>query len=93
MQYEFINNYIKTLAYMNKKRQRLTEPEVRYFMLQLLNACEYMQSQYVIHRDLKLANLFLSKDMKIKIGDFGLAAQLECEGERKKYISLITLKT
>ncbi|PKC68750.1 Pkinase-domain-containing protein [Rhizophagus irregularis] len=76
----------KTLAYMNKKRQRLTEPEVRYFMLQLLNACEYMQSQYVIHRDLKLANLFLSKDMKIKIGDFGLAAQLECEGERKKTI-------
>ncbi|RIA94503.1 kinase-like domain-containing protein [Glomus cerebriforme] len=76
----------KTLAFMNKKRQRLTEPEVRYFMLQLLNACEYMQRQFVIHRDLKLANLFLSKDMKIKIGDFGLAAQLEREGERKKTI-------
>ncbi|CAG8599930.1 10152_t:CDS:10, partial [Funneliformis mosseae] len=76
----------KTLASMNKKRQRLTEPEVRYFMLQLLDACEYMQRQFVIHRDLKLANLFLSKDMKIKIGDFGLAAQLEREGERKKTI-------
>ncbi|CAI2177724.1 13175_t:CDS:10 [Funneliformis geosporum] len=76
----------KTLASMNKKRQRLTEPEVRYFMLQLLDACEYMQRQFVIHRDLKLANLFISKDMKIKIGDFGLAAQLEREGERKKTI-------
>ena len=75
---------MKTLAFMNKKRQRLTEPEVRYFMLQLLDACDYMQRQFVIHRDLKLANLFLSKDMKIKIGDFGLAAQLEREGERKK---------
>ncbi|GBB93484.1 hypothetical protein RclHR1_02180026 [Rhizophagus clarus] len=76
----------KTLASMNKGRRRLTEPEVRYFMLQLLDACGYMQSQFVIHRDLKLANLFLSKDMKIKIGDFGLAAQLECENERKKTI-------
>ncbi|CAG8687985.1 31675_t:CDS:10, partial [Racocetra persica] len=76
----------KTLAYMNKRRQRLTEAEVRYFMRQLLDACEYMHRNFVIHRDLKLANLFLSKDMKIKIGDFGLAAQLEREGDRKKTI-------
>ncbi|CAG8459041.1 1806_t:CDS:10 [Scutellospora calospora] len=76
----------KTLAYMNKRRQRLTEAEVRYFMRQLLDACEYMHRHFVIHRDLKLANLFLSKDMKIKIGDFGLAAQLEREGDRKKTI-------
>ncbi|KAF0520515.1 Pkinase-domain-containing protein [Gigaspora margarita] len=76
----------KTLAYMNKRRQRLTEAEVRYFMRQLLDACEYMHRCFVIHRDLKLANLFLSKDMKIKIGDFGLAARLERKGERKKTI-------
>ncbi|CAG8526133.1 10758_t:CDS:10 [Cetraspora pellucida] len=79
-------NRDKTLAYMNKRRQRLTEAEVRYFMRQLLDACEYMHRHFVIHRDLKLANLFLSKDMKIKIGDFGLAAQLEREGDRKKTI-------
>ncbi|CAG8724794.1 13354_t:CDS:2, partial [Dentiscutata heterogama] len=75
-----------TLAYMNKRRQRLTEAEVRYFMRQILDACEYMHRHFVIHRDLKLANLFLSKDMKIKIGDFGLAARLEREGDRKKTI-------
>jgi polo-like kinase 1 len=32
---------------------------------------------------LKLGNLFLNEDMEIKIGDFGLAAQLEFDGERK----------
>ena len=40
----------------------------------------------MIHRDLKLGNLFLDHNMTIKMGDFGLAAKLENEGERKKTI-------
>jgi len=43
-----------------------------------------MHSNRVIHRDLKLGNLFLNDKMEIKIGDFGLAAKLEFDGERKK---------
>ena len=30
----------------------------------------------VLHRDLKLVNLFLDEKLQIKIGDFGLATQL-----------------
>lgn len=40
----------------------------------------------MIHRDLKLGNLFLSNNMEIKIGDFGLATKLEFDGERKRTI-------
>lgn len=40
----------------------------------------------VIHRDLKPGNLFLTERMNLKIGDFGLAAQLTFDGERKKTI-------
>ncbi|RHZ84817.1 hypothetical protein Glove_74g186 [Diversispora epigaea] len=76
----------QTLAYMVKKRQRITEAEVRFFMRQLLDACDYMHKKFVIHRDLKLSNLFLTNEMKVKIGDFGLAAQLERVGERKRTI-------
>ena len=37
----------------------------------------------VIHRDLKLGNLFLNELMEIKIGDFGLAWSLNSDDERK----------
>ena len=45
-----------------------------------------MHSNRVIHRDLKLGNLFLTEKMEIKVGDFGLAAKIEFEGERRRTI-------
>ncbi|KAJ9055224.1 Cell cycle serine/threonine-protein kinase cdc5/MSD2 [Entomophthora muscae] len=58
-------------------RKTLTEPEVRFYMLQLLSAVEYFMESKVIHRDLKLANIFVAEDMTLRIGDFGLAGKLE----------------
>lgn len=45
-----------------------------------------MHGAKVIHRDLKLGNLFLSKSMDLKIGDFGLAANIKHDGDRKRTI-------
>lgn len=45
-----------------------------------------MHCNKVIHRDLKLGNLFLSDKMEIKLGDFGLATKLDFDGEHKKTI-------
>jgi serine/threonine protein kinase len=67
-----------------RKRKRLTEPEVRFYMIQILEAVRHMHGKHIIHRDLKLGNIFLTKDMNIKIGDFGLAATILQEGDRKK---------
>ncbi|PBK68880.1 Pkinase-domain-containing protein [Armillaria solidipes] len=69
-----------------RRRRRFTEPETRFFMVQILGACHYMHTHQVIHRDLKLGNIFLDANMNIKVGDFGLAALIENEGERKKTI-------
>jgi serine/threonine protein kinase len=44
--------------------------------MQLISAVDYMHSNRVIHRDLKLGNIFLNVNMEIKVGDFGLAAKL-----------------
>ncbi|KAI8826664.1 kinase-like domain-containing protein [Fimicolochytrium jonesii] len=76
----------RTFVEMLKKRRRLTEPEVRHYMWQLLDAVSEVHRRGVIHRDLKLGNFFLTRDMKLKLGDFGLAAMIKHDGERKKTI-------
>lgn len=48
----------------------MTEPEARYYMTQLLNGVQYLHNNKVIHRDLKLGNVFLNDDMEVKIGTF-----------------------
>jgi polo-like kinase 1 len=64
-------------------RKRVTEFETRYYLYQLVNSLQYLHRHLVIHRDLKLGNLFIDNDMKLKVGDFGLAAKLENETERR----------
>lgn len=72
-----------SLMELLKSRRLVSEPEVRFFMTQICGAVKYMHSRRVIHRDLKLGNIFFDKDYNLKIGDFGLAAVLANDRERK----------
>ncbi|CAN9510219.1 unnamed protein product [Ophioblennius macclurei] len=74
----------RSLLELHKRRKAVTEPEARYYMSHLLNGVQYLHNNRVIHRDLKLGNIFLNDDMEVKIGDFGLATKIEFDGERKK---------
>ncbi|KAI0890043.1 kinase-like protein [Annulohypoxylon maeteangense] len=65
-----------SLMDMVKRRKGLTEPEVRFYSVQVAGAIKYMHAKGIIHRDLKMGNIFLDKDMNAKVGDFGLAALL-----------------
>jgi len=74
----------RSLMELHKRRKAITEPETRYFMHQLLTGVKYLHDNKIIHRDLKLGNVFLNDSMEIKIGDFGLATKVDYDGERKK---------
>ena len=69
---------------MVKTRSCLSLPEVRRYMIQLCGGVKYMHQRAVIHRDLKMGNLFLDARMNLKIGDFGLAAIVVSERERRQ---------
>jgi polo-like kinase 1 len=76
----------KTLNELIKKRKILTELEVIFYLDQILKAVKFMHKNKIIHRDLKLGNLFISENMEIKIGDFGLATTIQYDGERRHTI-------
>ncbi|EAR82871.2 Serine/Threonine kinase (macronuclear) [Tetrahymena thermophila SB210] len=76
----------QTLNELIKRRKRITELETLCYTVQIVQALKYLHQNRVIHRDLKLGNLFVGEKMEIKLGDFGLATKLEFDGEKKRTI-------
>uniref|UniRef100_A0A8C9P7D7 Serine/threonine-protein kinase PLK1 n=1 Tax=Spermophilus dauricus TaxID=99837 RepID=A0A8C9P7D7_SPEDA len=58
----------RSLLELHKRRKALTEPEARYYLRQIVLGCQYLHRNRVIHRDLKLGNLFLNESLEVKIG-------------------------
>uniref|UniRef100_A0A8C7S3P8 Serine/threonine-protein kinase PLK n=1 Tax=Oncorhynchus mykiss TaxID=8022 RepID=A0A8C7S3P8_ONCMY len=76
----------RSLAHILKARKVLTEPEVRYYLRQIVSGLRYLHEQEILHRDLKLGNFFINESMDLKVGDFGLAAKLEPVENRRRTI-------
>lgn len=74
----------RSMMELHKRRPSVTEYECRFYIHQILEGVRYLHDKRIIHRDLKLGNLFLNDKLNVKIGDFGLATQISYEGERKK---------
>ncbi|CAG5119404.1 unnamed protein product [Candidula unifasciata] len=47
--------------------------EIKKVMQQLLNGLYYIHSNKILHRDMKAANILITKTGKLKLADFGLA--------------------
>ena len=53
----------------------------------MLVGVKYLHDHKIIHRDLKLGNIFLNDNMEIKLGDFGLATS---SGQINRHVFLYT---
>ncbi|XP_036778845.2 serine/threonine-protein kinase PLK4 [Manis pentadactyla] len=68
--------------YLKNRMKPFSENEARHFMHQITTGMLYLHSHGILHRDLTLSNLLLTRNMNIKIADFGLATQLKMPHEK-----------
>jgi serine/threonine protein kinase len=64
-----------------ESREILQEHEVRYFGRQLVAGVLHLHGLKLLHGDLKPTNMMMTKEVVLKVGDFG---QAEDMGEEKE---------
>ena len=84
---EFMNNGDLHSFYEAKKKKKNQLPEEKLWDIfyKCLNGLVYIHGQGIIHRDIKLDNIFFDDDLNIKIGDFNVSVAVD-ENAAKKFI-------
>ena len=63
---------------------RLSMDEASFIFYQIVNGIQYLHENKIVHRDMKPENIMLTKDMIVKIGDFGLSKYFKSNDIRLK---------
>ncbi|RDX63295.1 putative serine/threonine-protein kinase, partial [Mucuna pruriens] len=64
---------------ISRPGEKLTEPQIKCYMQQLLCGLQHCHERGVMHRDIKASNLLVDRKGVLKIADFGLATSIEAE--------------
>ena len=70
---------------------RFPEATIKSLIFQLLKVLDFLHSAGYAHRDLKCANILLTDDCVLKLGDFGLARALALPGAAPMTPTVVTL--
>jgi len=73
MDYYEMGDLAKVLKTKRSKQENIDEMILKKWMGQMIEALVFVHKKEVIHRDLKPSNIFMTKNLSICIGDFGVA--------------------
>ncbi|XP_055822838.1 probable serine/threonine-protein kinase At1g54610 [Solanum dulcamara] len=76
---------------INHTQERLTEPQIKRYMEQLLSGLQHCHERGILHRDIKGSNLLIDKNGMLKIADFGLANFYQTKTKRPLTSRVVTL--
>lgn len=62
---------------LSNSNVRFTLSEIKKIMQQLLNGLFYIHKNSILHRDMKTANILVTKEGTLKLADFGLARAID----------------
>lgn len=74
---EYVEHDLRSL--MERMQQPFALSEIKTLLKQLLEALDFLHSQWLVHRDIKASNLLLSNSGMLKVADFGLARKIPFE--------------
>jgi len=72
---------------LTKKRRSIQEVVLWSYFLQLCDGLLHLHERKIIHRDVKTLNILISKNNKVKLGDFGVSRIINSEAPREPHRS------
>ena len=60
-----------------RKRSKISESISKFIFKQIIEALDFIHSNNIVHRDIKLDNILIDLQNNIKICDFGVSKQIK----------------
>lgn len=77
-----------TLKNLFIKLGKLSLKVTRFYIMELVNALEYLHSHKVVHRDIKPQNILFDNNFHLKLADFNASKRIDYEKVKEQLLNI-----